>query len=65
MDNTSTTQQLMTANDLAAELGLGPQTLAQWRWQGVGPAYVKVGQRLVRYRRGDVDTWLSTGESNR
>jgi len=51
----------MTAPDLAEELGLGLQTLAQWRWQGVGPAFVKVG-RLVRYRRSDVDAWLAANE---
>jgi excisionase family DNA binding protein len=53
--------RLLTAHELASELGVGTQTLAQWRWQGVGPAFVKVG-RLVRYRRSDVDAWLAANE---
>jgi excisionase family DNA binding protein len=53
--------RLLTANELASELGVGTQTLAQWRWQGAGPAFIKVG-RLVRYRRTDVDAWLAANE---
>jgi excisionase family DNA binding protein len=53
--------RLLTANELASELGVGTQTLAQWRWQGVGPAFIKVG-RLVRYRRTEVDAWLAANE---
>jgi excisionase family DNA binding protein len=43
---------------LADELEVPEATLAQWRYKGTGPAYVKVG-RHVRYRREDVDTWLA------
>lgn len=32
-------------------------TLANWRYQGRGPRFVKVG-RHVRYRRTDVEAWL-------
>lgn len=32
-------------------------TLANWRYQGRGPRFVKVG-RHVRYRRSDVEAWL-------
>ncbi len=49
---------LLTTNQLAAELGVHPVTLAQWRLvDGKGPPFVKVGSS-VRYRRGDVDEWL-------
>jgi predicted DNA-binding transcriptional regulator AlpA len=44
---------------LAAELIIPEATLAQWRYRGVGPAYVKVGKH-VRYRRADIDAWLNT-----
>jgi predicted DNA-binding transcriptional regulator AlpA len=33
-------------------------TLAQWRYLGKGPAFVKVGS-AVRYRRSDVMRWLA------
>jgi len=32
-------------------------TLANWRYQGKGPRFIKVG-RHVRYRRSDVEAWL-------
>ncbi len=33
-------------------------TLANWRAQGKGPAFVKLG-RGVRYRLDDLETWVS------
>jgi excisionase family DNA binding protein len=38
-------------------LGVSVGTLANWRYQGRGPRFVKVG-RHVRYRRADVESWL-------
>ncbi len=49
--------QLLTTDLLAAELGMHPMTLARWRCDGEGPAFVKIGS-AVRYRRSDVDAWL-------
>ena len=34
-------------------------TLSDWRLKGKGPAYSKAGQRLVRYRRADLDAWIA------
>lgn len=43
--------------DQAAEfLGKKPTTLEQWRWQGYGPAYLKIG-RNVRYDPDEVKFW--------
>ena len=47
----------LTPADLSAELKIPEKTLAQWRWCGEGPAYLKLGSH-VRYRRSDVDAWL-------
>ena len=44
---------------LSEYVGIPATTLAQWRWAGTGPAYVKVG-RMVRYRREDVEAWLDS-----
>lgn len=38
--------------DIAAE-----QTLARWRCEGVGPAYIKIGGRIL-YLGADVIKWL-------
>ena len=35
-----------------------PATLRDWRYRGIGPAYVKVGPRSVRYRRSDLETFV-------
>ncbi len=46
----------MTTEELAAHLRVEPKTLANWRYLGRGPIYVKDGG-LVRYRREDVEAW--------
>ena len=33
-------------------------TLRDWRYRGIGPTYIKVGPKSVRYRRSDLDAWL-------
>ncbi len=50
--------ELMTTAQAAELLQVKPTTLEQWRWRGCGPRFVKVG-RSCRYRRGDLDTYLS------
>jgi predicted DNA-binding transcriptional regulator AlpA len=49
-----------TPRELAHFLGLSEQTLAQWRWLGKGPRWVKVG-RHVRYPRRDTQEWMDSG----
>jgi predicted DNA-binding transcriptional regulator AlpA len=48
---------LIAADKLPGYIGVARQTLARWRTEGHGPAFVKVG-RLVVYRVGDVRQWL-------
>jgi len=54
----------MDANDLLAENpaaglgGLTGHTFRKWRQLGLGPAYIKISARCIRYRRGDVLAWL-------
>lgn len=50
---------LLTPDEVAAELKLATHTLANLRHQGGGPPFVKVG-RNVRYDRRDLDRWLSS-----
>lgn len=45
--------QLMTQQEAATLLAVQPDTLAQWRNRGQGPAFRKLG-KAIRYRRGDL-----------
>ena len=48
---------LLKPQELAAWLGTSAGSLAQMRYRGQGPRFVKTG-KLVRYRRSDIDAWL-------
>jgi hypothetical protein len=50
---------LLSDVELANELQLETSTLANWRWSGRGPDFVKYG-RQIKYRREDVDAWLAS-----
>ena len=39
---------MLTPEEVSAVLGVDVRTLANWRWKGKGPGYIKVG-KLVRY----------------
>lgn len=55
--------RLMTPRELSSYLGVPSGTLANWRYQGYGPPFVKVG-RQVRYRSDDLDNWLRANGSD-
>jgi hypothetical protein len=38
---------------LAARWGLSPRTFEGWRWRGTGPAFLKLGGRVV-YKLEDI-----------
>jgi predicted site-specific integrase-resolvase len=42
----------------ASMIGVEPPTLKMWRRKGIGPAYVRFGNR-VRYRLCDIEDWLA------
>ena len=42
--------------ELAARWHISPRTLERWRWQGVGPRYLKIGGRVC-YREEDVEAY--------
>ena len=48
---------LLRPADLQRILGVAEQTLRDWRYKGIGPAAVRLGQR-VYYRRSAVDAWI-------
>lgn len=50
--------KLATAPEVAEHLGYTPEGLAQMRYRGNGPKFIKLGGRAVRYRWADVEAWL-------
>ena len=42
--------------ELAARLKISPRTLERWRWAGEGPAFLKIGVRVI-YRLEDVEAY--------
>lgn len=51
-------ERLLTDREVADLLGCGLQTVRNWRQRGVGPAYIRVGARLVRYAPDAVRAFL-------
>ncbi|MFF1655794.1 helix-turn-helix transcriptional regulator [Streptomyces sp. NPDC058255] len=52
--------QWLTPRQVAAQLGVHPGTLANWRCMGLGPLYKKLSEKPnspVRYRQSDVDSY--------
>lgn len=56
---------LLSELEVSASLKISPQTLRNWRAKGEGPRFVKIGKRVVRYRRSDVDAFIETGPSGK
>ena len=52
-------ERLVAPADLAEQLSVTVGQLAQMRYLGTGPEYVKVGTR-VRYAPSDVQAWLAS-----
>jgi excisionase family DNA binding protein len=51
-------QNALTEREAARYVGVSPATLRLWRSQGQGPRHFKAGEKLVRYRRVDLDAWI-------
>lgn len=52
-------QELLKAEVLAQEWGTTTGALAQMRYMGTGPKFIKIGSKSVRYRRSDIEEWLN------
>ena len=44
----------------ARYLGISEAALRLWRSRGAGPRYFRAGDKLVRYRRTDLDCWIES-----
>lgn len=43
----------------AAYIGLSKKTMAQWRYRGEGPRFVKPSGNKVFYYQSDLDAWIN------
>jgi len=53
----------LTPVQVAERTGFAVSTLANWRSLGIGPAYVKVGQR-IRYDDAEVTAWQEQAQAS-
>lgn len=44
--------------------GISTNLLAQWRFRGDGPPFIKPSPRKVVYRRAAVEAWLASREQS-
>jgi len=50
---------LIDEREAAKLLGIAPITLKLWRLADRAPRHIKLGTRTIRYRREDVQAWIS------
>jgi predicted DNA-binding transcriptional regulator AlpA len=49
---------VLNENQAARYLGISAAVLRLWRSENRGPRHFKAGEKLIRYRRSDLDTWV-------
>ena len=55
-------EQLLTPEQVTKLTGIKPAALAQLRYTGKGPKFLKPTERTVLYRERDVEDWLNASE---
>lgn len=53
---------LLKPDQVASWIQRPVKALAQWRYLGKGPRFLKLEGGHVRYRRSDVEAWLASCE---
>jgi excisionase family DNA binding protein len=48
----------LTPKKAASYLGISEAALRLWRSEGRGPSFFRAGEKLIRYRRADLDLWI-------
>lgn len=54
------TAELLNTKQTADLLGMSMSCLEHWRTVQKGPPFVRVGPKIVRYRRTDLDLWIES-----
>jgi excisionase family DNA binding protein len=51
-------ENALNERQAARYIGVSAGTLRLWRAEGRAPCYFKAGEKLVRYRKADLDSWI-------
>ena len=51
--------RLLSPAEVAVQLGVEASTLAAWRRRGIGPGFVRLTSRCVRYAEAEVERFLT------
>lgn len=58
---TTQTDALLNQDEAAAILNLeNARTLSAWRLRRMGPKYICIGKRCIRYRRSDLESYIES-----
>jgi predicted DNA-binding transcriptional regulator AlpA len=49
---------LLTQREAATALRLSERTLERLRCSGLGPKFIRLGQKSVRYQQSAIDEWI-------
>jgi len=49
-------ETLLSTEDAAPRVGVEAKTLANWRYLGTGPKFIRAGRRIV-YDPADIEAW--------
>jgi predicted DNA-binding transcriptional regulator AlpA len=50
---------ILTEKELAQSYKHSVSLARKWRRTGEGPPFIRLGGKLIRYRRADVEAWLT------
>jgi predicted DNA-binding transcriptional regulator AlpA len=56
-----TGNNLLNPKEASQYLGVKEQTLNQWRHFKIGPKYIKLGRKSVRYVQSDLESFVKQG----
>lgn len=51
-------QNTFTPRQAAQYIGVSDAALRLWRSEGRGPRFFRAGEKLIRYRKSDLDAWI-------
>jgi len=57
-DASMDSENTFTPRQAARYLGVSDSALRHWRSRAEGPRYFRAGEKLIRYRRSDLDVWI-------
>ena len=59
------TSELLTPKQAGEILRMSSHSLAQMRYLGNGPVYIKISAKTIRYRRADLESWIEAHTQTR